>query len=93
MARWRRSAVLKKCCPPDDGVIEDIWDLIHYRCPLSTLEAKILIHRYVLGKGERELAQEWRVPWRRLNRAAWRMKLKLRGQLVAIHQLPSSRGI
>ncbi len=87
MAKWRRAAVPKEIHPPDDAVIEDIWDLIHYYCPLSNLEAKVLIHRYILGKGERELAEELGVPWRRLNRANWRMKLKLRGQLALIRRL------
>lgn len=89
-SRWIRSKVVRKGPVPRDVAIEDIWDLIHYRCPLSKLEARVLIHRYVLGKGERELAQEWGVSWRRLNRATWRMKLKLRGQLEAIRRLPRS---
>ena len=74
-----------------DENIHDSWDLIHYRCPLSALEAQVLFHRYVLGKGERELANELQIPWRTLNRAAWRMKAKLRGQLNSVRKLSHDR--
>jgi len=90
MARWFRT-VRCKAQPPEDAVINDIWDLIHFCCPLSRLEAVVLVHRYVLRKGERELAKELGVKWRTLNRATWRMKCKLRGQLNAIYQLPDFR--
>lgn len=57
---------------------DDLWDFIHFNCPLSRLEAQVLVGRYILQRGERELADEIGVPWRRLNRATWRLKLKLR---------------
>jgi hypothetical protein len=57
---------------------DDLWDFIHFNCPLSRLEAQVLVGRYILQRGEKELATELGVPWRRLNRAAWRLKLKLR---------------
>lgn len=57
---------------------DDLWDFIHFNCPLSRLEAQVLVGRYILHRGERELADEIGVPWRRLNRATWRLKLKLR---------------
>jgi len=84
MKRWHRTIARKNIVVPEHAIIEDIWDVIHYCCPLSKLEAKVLIHRYLLGKGERELAQELGVPWRSLNRATWRMKGKLRSQLVRL---------
>lgn len=80
MRRWRRT-IERQAKVFDEIVVGDMWDVIHYYCPLSKLEARVLIHRYVLGKGERELAHELGVPWRRLNRANWRMKAKLRSQL------------
>lgn len=49
--------------------------------------ARILVRRYVLGKGEREVADELGVGWRTVNRATWRMKLKLRGRLEEIERL------
>jgi hypothetical protein len=67
------------------AVGDDLWDFIHYNCPLSRLEAQALIGRFILGRGERELADELGVPWRRLNRATWRMKAKLRLYADALH--------
>ena len=84
MARWRRTMPMKTTSCSTDVIIDDIWDLIHYRCPLSPLEARVLLHRYVFGKGEAELAAEMGVPWRTLNRAAWRLKAKLRAHLDGI---------
>lgn len=63
---------------------DDIWDFIHFNCPLSHLEAQVLVGRYILGRGERELAAELGVPWRRLNGATWRMKAKLRAYADAL---------
>ena len=57
---------------------DDLWDFIHFNCPLSRLEAQVLVGRYILKRGERELAAEIGVPWRRINRATWRLKWKLR---------------
>lgn len=91
MARWHRSIIMKKV-PVQEAPICDIWDLIHYRCPLSKLEARILIRRYIFGKGERELAADLGLPWRAVNRATWRMKGKLRGQMPAIRELLSMSG-
>lgn len=91
MARWFRTYRRKVQSPPDGIVINDLWDLIHFLCPLSNLEAIVLVHRYILGKGERELAAELGVGWRVLNRATWRMKCKLRGQLESIYRLPDFR--
>ena len=56
----------------------DLWDFIHFNCPLSRLEARVLVGRYILHRGEKELAEEIGVPWRRINRATWRLKLKLK---------------
>lgn len=58
--------------------IDDIWDFINQKCPLSRLEAHVLIGRYIMGFGERELAAELGLHWRTINRATWRMKAKLR---------------
>ena len=70
--------------------VNDIWDFIHFNCPLSALEARVLVGRYVLRKGERELAEELGVHWRTLNRAAWRLKAKLR---TYVRHLPALMGV
>jgi DNA-directed RNA polymerase specialized sigma24 family protein len=57
---------------------DDLWDFIHYNCPLSRLEAQVLVGRFILGFGERQLAAELGLPWRTVNRATWRMKAKIR---------------
>jgi hypothetical protein len=51
---------------------------------LSPLEARVLLYRYIYCKGEQELANELGVDWRILNRAAWRLKAKLRAHLHII---------
>jgi len=51
------------------------------------LEARVLVYRYILGIGERQLATELNVPWRKLNNAAWRMKAKLRAHLIEIQAM------
>jgi len=56
----------------------DIWDFIHQNCPLSRLEAEVLLYRYIYGIGEKELAAKLGVSWRRINRATYRMKAKIR---------------
>jgi hypothetical protein len=68
------------------------WDLIHYRCPLSPLEARVLVLRYVFGMGELEVAAKLNVPWRKVNRASWRLKAKLRNHIEQLHSLPSAIG-
>ena len=86
--RWKHTLLRKRAAPDfEDCRIEDVWDLIHYRCPLSPLEARVLVYRYILGIGERQLATELNVPWRKLNNAAWRMKAKLRAHLVEIQAM------
>ncbi len=47
----RQSSMLRRHCtrrtrlaPPADAVIEDVWDVIHYHCPLSPLEASAFIN-------------------------------------------------
>jgi hypothetical protein len=64
---------------------EDLWDFIHYNCPMSRLEAQALVGRFVLGRGERELAAELGLSWRTINRATWRMKAKLRSCALDLH--------
>ncbi len=87
MARWYRQLyVRRRECDPKG--IRDIWDFINAYCPLSSLESLVLVERYISGKGERELAKEIGVPWRRLNRATWRMKGKLR---FCIHEYAKIR--
>jgi hypothetical protein len=73
---------------------DDLWDFIHFNCPLSRLEAEVLVGRYIMQRGEKELARDLGVPWRRLNRAAWRLKLKLRSysKQLGLSQTMSSNG-
>jgi len=77
-SRGKRVLAVRPRHATDLTKVEDIWDFLNQRCPLSKLEARVLLERYILGKGELALAQEMGVPWRRLNRATWRMKAKLR---------------
>ena len=76
--RWHRTIACKRGELLEARPGGDIWDFINLYCPLSPLEAQVLVGRYILGKGERELASELGLEWRTLNRAAWRMKAKLR---------------
>ncbi len=73
----------------DVAELEDLWDVIHYHCPMSRLEAQALVGRFVLCLGERELAAELGVSWRTLNRATWRMKAKLRSCAYRLHMMRS----
>jgi DNA-directed RNA polymerase specialized sigma24 family protein len=82
---------MKQASSSTEVIIDDLWDLIHYRCPLSPLEAKVLLHRYIFAKGESELAAELGIPWRSLNRAAWRLKAKLRAQLGSVIDITGRR--
>ena len=75
---------------PGGHAICDIWDFIHYRCPLSPLEAKVLVRRYVLCMSEREAAKAMGLDWKVLNRATWRLKAKLRAHLDEIRALSRS---
>ena len=91
MARWSRIVQSKKRRSHPDAALVDILDVIHYRCPLSPLEAKVLLHRYILAKGERRLAEELGVNPRVLNRATWRMKAKIRAHIHVIRQVYAER--
>ena len=82
-----RAAISRRRAACDVACLADLWDVIHYLCPLSRLEAVVLIERYVNGYGERELASKLDVNWRTLNRATWRMKAKLRECADVVYQI------
>jgi hypothetical protein len=89
--RWFRMILRTRVKPHSGAQIADIFDLIHYRCPLSPLEAQVLVHRYILCKTERQLAKELGTTARVVNRAAWRMKAKIRAHLPDIRKLYPDR--